>query len=193
MRWVDDLKEEHREVGRMLKAMLAMAAWLESGGKVTDGELAGTLQFLTVFVDQCHHGKEEKFLIPALAATGVPVDSGVVALVFEEHVEGRHHVSEMRKHAAGIAMGDAGISIGDQGAATSGLVDEVRAYSSLLERHITREEGELFPLAEERLDEATQLALADSFEELESDIIGPRTHEAFLEMIEQLEVGYPGH
>jgi hemerythrin-like domain-containing protein len=192
MRWMDDLVSEHRVVGRMLKVMRAMASQLESGGEVSEGDIAGTLEFLRIFVDECHHGKEEKHLIPVLARTGVPVDSGVVALVFEEHAEGRQHVSEMRKHAAGISMGDVGMSMGDPGAAIAGFVAAAHAYSSLLERHIAREEGELFPLAESRLDNDAQLALADAFGTLEEDVIGPGVHEAFHDMLDRLEGEYPG-
>jgi hemerythrin-like domain-containing protein len=192
MRWMDDLVSEHRVVGRMLKVMRAMASQIESGGEVAEGDIAGTLEFLRVFVDECHHGKEEKHLIPVLARTGVPVDSGIVALVFEEHAQGRQYVSEMRKHAAGISIGDVGMSMGDPGAATAGFVAAARDYSSLLERHITREEGELFPLAALRLDEDAQTELADAFDTLEEDVIGPGVHETLQEMLDHLEDAYPG-
>ena len=183
MRWVDDLEAEHRAVGRMLKVLRAMAARLESGGKVTESDIAASLEFLKVFVDECHHAKEEKLLIPALAAAGVPVASGVVDLVIEEHAEGRHSVSEMRKHAAGMSMGD-------RGAAAAGFAAEAHGYSSLMERHIVREEAELYPRGEATLDEATQIALADSFDTMERDVIGPGVHEAFHEMLERLALAY---
>jgi hemerythrin-like domain-containing protein len=121
----------------------------------------------------------------------VAADSGVVARVLEEHVEGRRYVREMRKHAAGISIGDVGLSIGDPGA-VAGFVAAVRGYSSLLERHIAREEGELFPLAASRLDEDAQIALADAFDTLERDVIGPGVHEAFHEMLDRLETAYVG-
>jgi hemerythrin-like domain-containing protein len=184
MLWVDDLKAGHRAVGRMLKVLRAMAKQLESGGNVAESDIAGSLEFQKVFGDECHHAKEDKHLIPALAAAGVPLDSGVVALVIEEHAEGRRRVSEMRKHAAGMSMGD-------RGAAAAGFVAEAYDFASLLERHMVREEGELFPLAEARLDEATQLALADSFDKLESVVLGSGVRESFAAMLGRLEETYP--
>jgi hemerythrin-like domain-containing protein len=34
------------------------------------------MEFLTVFVDKCHHGKEEEFLFPALEAAGIAREGG---------------------------------------------------------------------------------------------------------------------
>jgi hemerythrin-like domain-containing protein len=183
MLWVDDLKTGHHAVERLLKVLRAMATQLESGGSVAEDDIGGALEFQRVFGDECHHAKEDKYLIPALAAVGVPVDSGIVALVLEEHAEGRRRVSEMRKHAAGMSMGD-------RGAATAGFVAEARAFASLLEAHMVREEGELFPLGEARLDEATQLALADSFVKLESEVLGSGVREAFTLALSSLEETY---
>jgi len=184
MLWVDDLKAGHRAVERMLKVLSGMAVQLESGGSVAENDIAGALEFQRVFGDECHHAKEDKYLIPALATAGVPVDSGIVAVVIEEHAEGRRRVSEMRKHAAGMSMGD-------RGAATAGFIEEARAFTSLLEKHMVREEAELFPFAEAQLDEATQLALADSFVKLESDVLGSGVREKFTVVLGYLEETYP--
>jgi hemerythrin-like domain-containing protein len=184
MLWVDDLKAGHRAVERMLKVLSAMAVRLESGGSVPESDIAGVLEFQKVFGDECHHAKEDKLLIPALASAGVPVDSGIVAAVIEEHAEGRRRVSEMRKHAGGMSMGD-------RGAATAGFIEEAHAFTSLLEQHMVREEAELFPLGEARLDEAAQLALADSFAKLESDVLGSGVREKFALLLGYLEETYP--
>lgn len=45
-----------------------------SGKNVPAEELKGIMEFLTVFVDKCHHGKEEDFLFPALEAAGIAKD-----------------------------------------------------------------------------------------------------------------------
>jgi hemerythrin-like domain-containing protein len=184
MLWVDDLKAGHHAVERMLKVLSAMAVRLESGGSVAESDIAATLEFQRVFGDECHHAKEDKHLIPALAAVGVPVDSGIVAVVIEEHAEGRRRVSEMRKHAAGMSMAD-------RGAATAGFIEEAHAFTSLLEAHMVREEGELFPLGEAELDAAAQLALADSFAKLESDVLGSGVRESFTLVLSNLEETYP--
>jgi hemerythrin-like domain-containing protein len=83
------------------------------------------------------------------------------------------------------------MSMGDRGAATAGFVAEARAFASLFEAHMVREEGELFPLGEARLDEATQLALADSFVKLESEVLGSGMREAFTLALSSLEETYP--
>jgi hemerythrin-like domain-containing protein len=34
------------------------------------------MEFLSVFADTCHHGKEEDFLFPGLEAAGIPNEGG---------------------------------------------------------------------------------------------------------------------
>lgn len=64
-------------------------------------ELEGIMEFLMVFVDKCHHGKEEDFLFPALEAAGVARDGGPIGVMLHEHERGRRHIADMKN-----ALGD---------------------------------------------------------------------------------------
>jgi len=70
MQATDELKKEHHAIELMLKILKAVSAKLEQGEQILADHLNGIMAFLTVFVDKCHHGKEEEFLFPALEAAG---------------------------------------------------------------------------------------------------------------------------
>lgn len=169
-----DLRAEHQGVLAVLKIMEAMAKRLEAGLGVEAGHWEQALDFLKVFVDKCHHGKEEDFLFPALEAAGVPRQGGPIAVLLAEHQEGRRLVKAMA---------------GAQGAERA---KAVRTYVNLLRDHIAREDGVLFPLADERLAPDRQAGLAQAYERLENERIGPGRHEAFHAMIETLTHTYLG-
>ncbi|MFZ5586295.1 MAG: hemerythrin domain-containing protein [Thermodesulfobacteriota bacterium] len=169
-----DLRAEHQGVLAVLKIMEAMAKRLEAGLGVESGHWEQALDFLKVFVDKCHHGKEEDFLFPALEAAGVPRQGGPIAALLAEHQEGRRLVKAMA------------------GAQGPERAKAIRAYVNLLRDHIAKEDGVLFPLADERLAPARQGELAQAYERLENERIGPGRHEAFHAMIETLTYTYLG-
>ena len=74
----EQLKEEHGGVKVMLGILGKICDRMESGKPVPVQHLEQILEFLMVFVDICHHGKEEEHLFPALKASGVPVEGGSI-------------------------------------------------------------------------------------------------------------------
>jgi hemerythrin-like domain-containing protein len=60
------LKEEHGGIEVMLGILEKVCDLLQEGGYPESEHIDGILDFLQVFVDTCHHGKEEEVLFPAL-------------------------------------------------------------------------------------------------------------------------------
>ncbi len=85
----DDLRAEHEGILRMLGVMRALATRIEAGGTVPAAELAGILDFLKIFADKCHHGKEEDILFPALEAAGMPLKRSLGVRLHENAWGGR--------------------------------------------------------------------------------------------------------
>ncbi|MEN6477828.1 MAG: hemerythrin domain-containing protein, partial [Rectinema sp.] len=65
MKATGQLKEEHKGVLAMLGSFETILDRMVGGGAPDRAELASILDFLRVFVDKCHHGKEEELLFPA--------------------------------------------------------------------------------------------------------------------------------
>ena len=182
---IDELKMEHQAVKMTLRVLETLCGKMEQHGEAVDvHHIDQLLEFFSVFVDQCHHGKEEELLFPALEAAGVAREGGPIGVMLEEHERGREYVREMKsmlsEYRAGAASG------------ASGFIGEARGYIYLLNQHIDKEDNVLFPLAERQLSEAKKAELAGGFEKIEVDKIGVGRHEAFHKILDQLERAYLG-
>jgi hemerythrin-like domain-containing protein len=156
------LREEHRVILRAIALLEVAAGRLGEGRALPDGWWNELLDWLLTFADLNHHGKEERYLFPALTQAGVPADGGPVGVMLEEHAAGRALIR---------AMADG---------APARRAEAARRYGHLLRDHIEKENGVLLPLAETVLDPQAQLLLARGFEKVEAEQ-GPA---AFIELAE---------
>jgi hemerythrin-like domain-containing protein len=134
---------------------------------------ADVQEFFAIFVDKCHHGKEEAELFPRLTSER---GRALVERLEAEHVTGRRlagaYASAVQAYQPGVA---------DSGAR---LAAATEAYAAFLRAHIAVETDELFA-ATELLAEQDQ-ELVDAFERIEEERIGPGTHERLHGMIDGL-------
>lgn len=144
------LREEHRVILRALDALESAAGRLAGGGSVPDGWWDELIGWLRAFADRNHHAKEERCLFPALAKAGVPSEGGPIAVMLEEHTEGRALIQAME-------TGDA-----------DSRADAARRYVRLLRDHIDKENSVLFPFAEAVIEERARKALGREFETVEA-------------------------
>lgn len=147
------LRDEHMLILRALGLLEAAVELVERGRPIPGGWWAELIAWIRTFADRNHHAKEERALFPAMARAGVPAESGgPIAVMLEEHVEGRALVQSM---AAGEARPSAAAA---------------RRYIDLLRAHIDKENEILFPLADSVLDETAQAALRREFEAAAAEI-----------------------
>ena len=95
MKATDQLRDEHKGVFLMLAILEKVSAKLETEASLDKGHLEGMLEFFRVFVDKCHHGKEEDLLFPAYEAAGIPNKNGPINVMLAEHAEGRGYIKSM--------------------------------------------------------------------------------------------------
>jgi hemerythrin-like domain-containing protein len=163
------LRKEHEAITRMLEAAELTAGKLERNEAVRAEWLEGMSEFFSLFLDKCHHGKEEEIFFPALAKKGMPVDGGPIGVMLHEHDEGRALAQRLRELAQAYSKGDR--TVGTEWAATA------REYAQLLHDHILKENNVLFPMAEGLLSPAEGEELAERFEQMEEEKMGKGTHE----------------
>jgi len=147
----DLLRDEHRLILKALDALERAADRAGADRPVADAWWTGAVAWLRTFADRSHHAKEEAALFPAMVKAGVPAHGGPIAVMLEEHVEGRRLVTAM----------DAGPGPARLGAC--------RAYVALLRAHIEKENGIVFPLAEAVLDAQAVLGLGREFDAVEAE------------------------
>jgi hemerythrin-like domain-containing protein len=108
MRPTEQLKQEHQAIKLMLKILEEVCRRLESGTDANPEHLEKMVDFIRVFADRCHHGKEEVLLFPAMEQAGVPKEGGPIGVMLREHQMGRDYVQGMSDAADGYKRGDAG-------------------------------------------------------------------------------------
>ncbi len=166
----DALKDEHRIIEKVLAAL---QGFTESPGKARLENWGNAVDFIRNFADRCHHLKEEKIFFPALEKKGIPRDGGPIGMMLTEHEEGRGYVRAMAEALKGEVP------------PKTALVENAKAYLSLLRDHIRKEDEILFNMADEVLSSEEQKNLLREFEEHEAKEIGTGIHEKYLKMAEE--------
>ena len=172
------LMEEHRVIERVIGTLEAGADRLERGDDISPAFFIDTSQFIKGFADGCHHVKEEKVLFPAMNDAGLPRESGPIGVMLAEHEQGRKYARALREAAEQWQSGDS--------TARPRVIANARGYAALLRQHIAKEEGILFPLADQVIPLQTQDQVAEGFEHVEHEETGEGVHEKYLALATKL-------
>lgn len=184
MKPTQELMKEHQDILAMLEVLKKVSDRLDAGEALDAAHLEKAVEFIRGFADACHHGKEEVHLFRAMEDAGIPNQGGPLGVMFHEHKLGRDHVRAMADSIAGIKAGDA--------AARRRFAENARGYAALLARHIHKEDHVLYPMADARLTEDQQAALAARFAEVEKTVAGAGGHERYHALLRELEKAYLG-
>lgn len=149
------LVEEHRVIERVLDCLEQMAIRFEAENRISCESAERAMQFLRLYADERHHGKEEGSLFPALEKRGFPADRGPTVMMRRQHAEGRQLTAAMRAAIEAQNQGDPG--------AAAVFAKHARAFVSLLREHIRREDLCLFQIASRMLTPEDQADLAREF------------------------------
>ncbi|HEX2964152.1 MAG TPA: hemerythrin domain-containing protein [Syntrophorhabdaceae bacterium] len=178
MKAIQQLKHEHEDVLVALGALEQMYKQLDATGDlVSKAHLEQTLDFLDVYVDQCHHTKEEEVLFPALRDTGFPQESPIKDLL-DEHAVSRRQLKKMEEFVSKLGTDDANV--------IPFIIQNARSYTTLVRNHIDKENNVVFPMANEHLSTNIQDGLCERFENIEQQKVGPGRHESFRALVKKL-------
>lgn len=174
----EDLKHEHKIILVIMGAADREARSIQTTGRVDVATLDKMVDFCQVFLDRCHHGKEEEYLFPMLEKKGVAREQGPIGVMLQEHEAGRQRLKAI---AASLPQAGAG-----DPQAVAGLAASLEAYSALLRAHIDKENNVLFPMADGLFSPADQEALLQGFAKHEAEEIGPGVHEKYHQLAHEL-------
>lgn len=173
MKTIDTLRDEHNGVLFVLDQLARAASAAERGMPVPKDVFADIQEFFAVFVDKCHHGKEESELFPRLTTAD---GRALVERLEAEHVTGRRLAGAYAAAAQAYRPG-----VADSGARLAAAAAD---YAAFLRTHIAVETDELFRAMDTLA--AQDEDLFDAFERVEEERIGPGTHERLHGMIDGL-------
>mgnify|MGYP002682374046 CR=1 FL=1 len=177
-----ELRNEHEGIRVALAVLERMADSTERGVAPDLNDADRILEFLQTFADKCHHGKEEDLLFPAMERAGVPREHGPIGVMLTDHEHGREHIKAMVQALAGLRSGDSD--------APAAFAAAARGYVQVLSNHINKENNVLFVMAEQNLPPEEHARLAEGFEKIEQERIGPGVHESYHALLEELSAKY---
>jgi len=174
----EQLEEEHEGIALMLTIVEKVCVKMEAREKVDQGHLERIVEFFKIFVDQCHHGKEEELLFPAI----MPMEGKLIGILLGEHSQGRSYVRAMGQGVTRMKKFD--------GSAPAEYAANAQKYTALMFQHIQKENNVLFPMLDSLVAKKKQGELVEGFEELERTKIGEGTHEKFHKLLYELREIY---
>ena len=132
--YIEELKTDHKKILEKVDELEdAVNVSLIDKNKVKE-----FLHFTEIFAEP-HHQKEEKVLFPALEKKGMPKEGGPIGVMLFDHETKRGHIRELQKAL-------------DENKENE-IKEQSLAIISLLREHINKEEGILYPCAEDILTE----------------------------------------
>lgn len=173
-----ELMNEHESILQGLKILEKMTLMVQDGELVETNDIEEILNFLRLFADKCHHGKEEEILFPAMEKAGIPNERGPIGQMLIEHSEGRKYIKEM------------GASIQDGSINESAFIQAASNYINLLRAHIKKENMVLFPMGDKVLPIDEQKEIMTKFQELDEKVIGIETIGKMLKLLDDFKDKY---
>jgi len=178
----DALREEHGATMKMLLVLQRVSAKLVDSEEGEARDLAALMEFFEIYVDRCHHGKEEQLLFPALSRVrGAELDP-LISSLMEDHRQARLDMKKMKSGAGALRS--------LTGAGREAFSEGAERFVELVRKHIRKENSALLPLIEESFSESDRLQMAEQFHELEQAALGSTRLEALLASVLELSSRY---
>lgn len=172
------LKHDHRVIEKALRALDGVCTRLGWGERVPADVLSSLVGFISEFADRYHHGKEERYLFPALERRGIAIADGPLGIITSEHLAEQELTADMKSAIEGYREFDV--------ESARAFAWAARRYADHLLGHMVREDALLFRIADEVLDDDDKDMLADEFTRARLSL-GPFVYEQLEQRAVRLE------
>ena len=167
---------EHRLIERMLAVLEDVVAGIEFRKEVDPVLVDEAVDFIRVYADRTHHGKEEDILFRDLKNKAMSAeDERIMNELIDEHVFGRRTTQALVDANTRYRNGDA--------SALPDIADKLRILIDFYPRHIEKEDKVFFPASRTYLTDAEDQAMLAEFYEFDRNMI----HEKYEAMVKGLE------
>lgn len=156
MKATENLESDHVHILRLIDVMEQVTQRPDAD----TGHLETIVSLIREFADGLHHSKEELILFPKMVEKGFSFHQGPVAVMMNDHVQGRALAKGMADNIALLKEG--------KNAALSAVYENMRGYIELLRAHIAKENNILFRMADNVLSEPEQQSLLAEFNRIDS-------------------------
>lgn len=166
---------EHRLIERMLELIRKEANRIRQSNEIDPVFIDNAVDFIRVYADRTHHGKEEDILFRDLAKKHMTQkEQSLMSELIQEHVLGRKTVSELVDAKKRYFSGDV--------SARETVVQKLEFLVSFYPKHIEKEDKIFFPAMMQYLSEQEQQRMLNEFWEFDRNMI----HEKYRHLMEEL-------
>ena len=167
---------EHRLIERMIFQIEDALAQIESTQKVNPLLVDNAVDFIRMYADRTHHGKEEDILFRDLRKRPLSAeDQRVMDELIQEHIFGRQTTKALVEANTRYRNGDA--------SALADIAGKLRTLVEFYPKHIEKEDKVFFPASRAYFTDEEDQAMLAEFWEFDRRMI----HEKYKSVVEALE------
>lgn len=170
------LMTEHRLIERMISSINKEIIKIEKSGIVNQSFIAFAVDFIKIYADQTHHGKEEGILFRDLSKKKLSDNDNIIMNeLIQEHIVGRNTTADLVKSAAAYQNGD--------NRALLLITQNLQKLVDFYPKHIEKEDKVFFPSSMTYFSEQEQKSMLEEFSEFDGKMI----HTKYGSIVESLE------
>ncbi len=137
---IGPLMIEHRLIERMIGVMRKQIDKIQESGSVDPKFIDIAVDFIRIYADQCHHGKEEKILFRDLAKKNLkPDDKQLMDELVADHILGRKLTGQLIEAKKKYEKGDSAVLVT--------IVSILHQLADFYPKHIEKEDKRFFKSA----------------------------------------------
>ncbi|MBN1901435.1 hemerythrin domain-containing protein [Candidatus Sumerlaeota bacterium] len=170
------LMMEHRLIEKMIDVIREEIMRMEDTGKADPQFIDTAVDFIRIYADKTHHGKEEDILFRLLEGKKMDAeDAMMMKELIEDHKYGRKTVAELVEAKEKRQEGDAKM--------VSVIVEKLKALVDFYPEHICKEDDAFFPNTETLFSNVELQNMISEFYDFDKNMI----HEKYKLVVDQLE------
>ena len=167
---------EHRLIERMISVIKDVVEEIESKHKVDPVFVDTAVDFIRVYADQTHHGKEEDILFRDLKKKSLSAeDQRLMKELIEDHVFGRQTTKALVEANTRYRNGD--------DTALTDISDKLKTLIDFYPKHIEKEDKVFFPASRNYFTDEEDQAMLAEFWEFDRKMI----HEKYKSVVESFK------
>jgi hemerythrin-like domain-containing protein len=169
-----NLEDDHVNILRLIDVMEIMVQ-VDEPNVV---HLEEVVDLIRNYADGLHHAKEESLLFPLMAERGFSMLQGPIAVMLQDHTDGRNYVKGIAENIQLLKEGDL--------SALNLVYHNMLGYADLLRNHIAKENSVLFRMADNALTPSDHQSLIEQFAQIEGQSDTSTLKTGFVTRIEKL-------
>lgn len=183
MNSIEIMVNEHKNILRMLKVVRKACYKILKGNDINYEDFNSMIDFIRTYADEHHHGKEEKFLFKEMQNHLGKLGQNLITHgMLVEHDYGRFYIRELKEALKRVKEGDEESKLD--------VISNAIGYTSLLTRHITKEDTAVYNFGEARLPKEVMEEVNLKSLEFEKKAEEKGIQKYYINLLEELEKKY---